>query len=174
MREFLEVRVDAEHFEELFSVEEGRLGEAVFVVRLETSDRRFPDLAKLQAKHRAKGASFFYGWEYIRKYTQSELENAQLFQFSIAKHMEPTGEECGTVYDDSGACPHCGVGRRQQSVLRLDLTRLPKASAFAQTIARDERVAMATIVRGLAEAERCCSAPRRPRRHSRRWSSGAG
>jgi hypothetical protein len=59
MREFLEVCIDAGRFDELFSVDEGRLGEAVFVVRLETSDRRFPLLAKLQAQSRANGASFF-------------------------------------------------------------------------------------------------------------------
>ena len=59
MREFLEVRVDIEHFEELFTADEGKLGEHVFVGRLGTSDPRILKLANLQAERRARGQSFF-------------------------------------------------------------------------------------------------------------------
>lgn len=49
--------------------------------------------------------------------------------------FEPAGEERGTKYDESSACPNCGAGAKQVGSLVLDLKRIPKGKDIAKTIA---------------------------------------
>jgi len=48
--------------------------------------------------------------------------------------FEPTGEECGTVYDESVACEICGANRKQVGTLRLKKGSIPNKD-IARTIA---------------------------------------
>ncbi len=72
-------------------------------------------------------------WSIYRKYTRRELESARLLMPVHVKPFGPAGEECGTKYDDSEACPKCGAGWRQVSRLFLNGRRLPKRVDIART-----------------------------------------
>jgi hypothetical protein len=65
-------------------------------------------------------------WEIHRKYTQRELKEAKLLWLKVRPWFEPTGEDCGTVYDETKACPKCTFGARQVGPLHLDLECIPK------------------------------------------------
>lgn len=82
---------------------------------------------------------FFSYYEYKRIYTEAELNNAKWFLMTCTRHFEPTGEECGTIYDEGAACPICGAGAKQLSPLKLERSRIPKAD-IAQTIAGGEEI----------------------------------
>lgn len=137
MREIAEFRVDEAFAPMLFEPEEGkRLGDAVRKVELETDAPRFKQVGELQRDlRRSVGKPFFYGWGLKRKYTKRELESAALLQLRVTTVFEPAGEECGTQYDESNACPRCGAGAQQVGPLFLDVKRIPKAKDFARTIA---------------------------------------
>jgi len=83
---------------------------------------------------RRKGKSFFYGWRFIRRYTEIELGQAKLFHLLIQRTFEPSGEECGTTYDESIACNVCGSNARQKNWLTLKQSSVPKTD-IARTIA---------------------------------------
>jgi hypothetical protein len=154
MREYLELRVKEKRASEVFAANEGkRLGSLVRLVVIPMTDPRLPDVKRLDAEGSVKHDYFFYGWRIVRKYSCSELANAELFQITITTAFEPAGEECGTVYDDSGACKHvfcesdftiqgftsilkdsCGVGSKQVSELVLDANMVPRKD-IARTIA---------------------------------------
>jgi len=68
-----------------------------------------------------------------------------------APAFEPTGEECGTVYDEAVSCPTCGAGRKQVSPLKLNLRKIPKTKDLARTIA-DEWVVSQRLVNALVDA----------------------
>ncbi|HSP81826.1 MAG TPA: hypothetical protein VLQ93_25120 [Myxococcaceae bacterium] len=64
--------------------------------------------------------------EIHREYTPRELQQAKLLWLRIRPFFEPTGEDCGTVYDETNACPKCSFGARQVGPLHLELRRIPK------------------------------------------------
>jgi hypothetical protein len=66
---------------------------------------------------------------------EEELQAAEWLHLVIRAHFEPTGAVCGTEYDDSLACKHCGAGARQISDHILNTRRIPKGKDIAQTIA---------------------------------------
>lgn len=74
------------------------------------------------------------------------LTAAEFFQLQITAFFEPEGTACGTEYDESAACPHCGAGRRLVGELILDLGKVPKGKDFAQSIARDEWIVSERLV----------------------------
>ncbi len=157
MLETLELRVLEERAGDIFPVSEGKsLGDGVRKVVLPTSDPRFGKVSELQRFWRTQRSFFFAGWNYHRKYSRQELDSAECFQLNTSAIFEPAGEDCGTVYDDSCACPHvfvdqesviqgrrfrtlrtCGVGARQISNLFLDLRKVPRNKDIARTIARE-------------------------------------
>lgn len=141
MREIAEFRVDEQFAHMLFSSHEGRrLGESVRKITISTDDPRFQQIGEMQRHLRqTAGQPFFYGWDIARIYTAEELASARLFHVTTTATFEPTGEECGTAYDESVACPDCGAGARQNGPLMLDEKRLPKGKDFAETIG-SERV----------------------------------
>jgi hypothetical protein len=92
----------------LFSPDEGQhLGPYVRVRRivLPTNGPRLAEVPKLQRQLRRNG-SFFSDWTYYRKYSIHELASADCFTFELSAVFEPVGEDCGTVYDESAACPY--------------------------------------------------------------------
>jgi hypothetical protein len=137
MREIAEFRVVERNASLLFSDDEGKkLSDTVRKVEISTKDPRFVRIGEIQAQLRASNdESFFYGWDIRRKYSKAELKGASLLNWQVWSVFEPAGEECGTVYDESTACPSCGAGANQVGPLILDLKRIPKGRDFSQTIA---------------------------------------
>lgn len=135
MKEFVEFRINMEYAHLLFRDDEGtNLGDSVKVVRMDKNDPRFNIIGELQKKALEKFDLFFTSFDYKRSYTETEINNAEWFQMFRTRHFEPTGEECGTVYDESSACPICGSGAKQLSPLKLKRSSIPKAD-MAESIA---------------------------------------
>lgn len=63
--------------------------------------------------------SLYFDWEIVYQYTEKELQDASAFRVKILNIFEPSGEECGTKYNEKDACPICGAGRTQKGELRL-------------------------------------------------------
>jgi hypothetical protein len=92
-------------------------------------------------------SDFTIGW-YLRKYTKAELQNAEVLRLTITSHFEPSGEECGTIYET--LCNHCNWGR-QVSDLILDLRRVPQHKDISETIAWVEWVVSSKFAQTFAE-----------------------
>ena len=137
MESIFEFRVREKYAHYLFLPDEGeRLGELVRKVKLKVSDPRFQQVGKLNASLRKERNDFFFtGWAIRRCYTADEIRQAKLFLLCRIATFEPAGEECGTQYDESLACPNCGSGAKQISPLFLDWKRIPKSKDIARTIA---------------------------------------
>lgn len=150
MIESVEFRVADGFAGRLFAEDEGvRLG-SIRRVRIRTTDSRFAEVGQLQQmcldRH---GRPFFFGWRYLRRYSEPELEAAELFSVQWLATFEPAGEECGTVIDEAEACARCGAGAVQRGPLVLPVRRIPKTRDFAITIA-GERVVSERARRGLS------------------------
>lgn len=140
MKEYVEFRINMEYAHLLFKDDEGvNLGDTVKVIKLEKSDPRFPKIGELQKEARKRFDFFFSCCEYKRIYTKEEIDNAKWFLLTPTRHFEPAGEECGTIYDESSACPICGAGAKQLSPLKLKRSSIPRAD-MAMTIARGDEV----------------------------------
>jgi hypothetical protein len=140
MREVYEFRIPEQYADRLFDADEGtRLGGTVRKVLLARDDPRFLQVGELDSAIRATAEAppryFFSGWAVHYHYTKQELNCAEAFKLWPTRTFEPAGEECGTMYDESSACPHCGAGAPQISDLRLDLRKAPKKCDIARTIA---------------------------------------
>lgn len=117
------------------------------------------------------------GYQYLtvdllRKYSKSELQHAEVLLLKIRSHFEPSGEECGTIYET--LCDHCNFGR-QVSDLILDLRRVPQHKDISETIAWVEWVVSSKFVRTFSENEltgaefRPIFEFRNPTKRSRDW-----
>jgi hypothetical protein len=149
MREIIEFRVSEEDARRDLNPEDGEvIGQfgGVRKLLLDSNDIRVARVGKLHREHWARGALFVTSWEIRRKYTKKELEAAELFQLRIRSAFEPAGALCGTQYDDTVGCPHCGVGARQLNELRLDPGSLPRGKDLAKTIAYSEIIVSARVV----------------------------
>lgn len=137
MRETCELRVDEVFAGLLFAKHEGkRIGTSVRKVELETNDPKFEEAGRLQADlRRTKGKPFFYGWHIRRYYSEAEYRAAEFFHLTTHSAFEPSGEECGTRYDETTACPECGSGAQQASDLFLTWKRIPQRKDISTTIA---------------------------------------
>jgi hypothetical protein len=135
MKEIAEFRIVERNADLLFDEKFGRkLGGIARKVQVDTSSPLFNRVGELQNKLNARGDSFFLGWQIHRKYTNTELEAARLLHLTVTAAFEPTGEECGTVYDDHTACRYCGAGAKRVGPLILNLRRIPKGKDFCKTI----------------------------------------
>lgn len=141
MRETVEFRIREENAIRYLPPNTGvDIGYGVRKVVVDTSDALFSEIGRLHRQFRSRGEYFFSGREYHRSYTNHELEQASLFHLWAEKVFEPAGEECGTQYDESRACPKCGAGASQVSDLILDLRKAPKRVDTAVTIAGEQIV----------------------------------
>lgn len=103
-------------------------------IKIEKNGSEFHVVKKIvESLKENENESFFYGWGIKRSYSKKELTNAQLFQVIISNIFEPTGEECGSVYDESMACEICGANRRLVSPLILKKGTIPRKD-IAKTI----------------------------------------
>ena len=111
MRETIELRIWEEFVGQLFREHEGKRAGLVRVIRLDSSDARLAQVAKLESQTRRElGDSFVVACHSHRSYTREELSAAEAIQLLIFRELEPCGEECGTGYDQATACPYCGAG----------------------------------------------------------------
>lgn len=155
MREIAEFRVVEDFALQLFASHEGkRLGDSVRKIMIPVNDPRFARIGELQQKVEAThNRAFFHGWHIHRKYDAVELDRAKLFLMEVYGGLEPAGEECGTVYDETTACPECGAGAAQTSDLHLDFRKAPKSKDIVSTIANEvivsQRLAERMIEAGL-------------------------
>jgi len=147
MRETFEFRVPGDHAEQYLPPGCGKdLGEGTVIkVVLDSRDPLVAEIERLSRQFRAEGRYFFHGWDIRRYYSRYELETAELFAVEPKRAFEPTGEECGTVYDESKACPECGAGAVQTTPLFLNGSRIPRKVNFARTLA-SEIVVSARVV----------------------------
>jgi hypothetical protein len=136
VREVIEFRIPEDAARRVLEPNDGSiLGDSVRKIELSPTDARLNLIREAETEYRRRGEAFFTSWNVTRDYSKRELENAEILRLSISRVFEPAGEECGTRYDDSEACPHCGAGARQIGDLRLDLRRLPKGVDIARSIA---------------------------------------
>lgn len=136
MREIIEIRISEDKAKKYLRSDEGEiLGDTVRKIVLPFTDERVGYIGEIDKSMRAQGRAFFGSWNITRTYTQKELETAELFLMRIKKVFEPAGDECGTLYDETDACPRCGLNRRQTNKLVLDVKKLSKSIDIAKTIA---------------------------------------
>ncbi|MDV6168857.1 hypothetical protein R1T16_10505 [Flavobacterium sp. DG1-102-2] len=128
MKETLELRVDYDYAHLLFKPDEGKdLGTSVKIIELSPNDSRYNQIPIIAEQIKIKcDRSFFFGWNIKRKYDNKELDTAKLLHLKINNVFEPSGEECGTIYDESEACGVCGANRKQINTLILKKGSIPK------------------------------------------------
>lgn len=135
MKETLELRINYDYAHLLFRADEGKnMGTSVKVVELSKEDSRYRQVPIIAEEVRKKyNRKFFFGWQIGRKYSRRELDTVILLHLKIKTIFEPTGEECGTLYDETAACTVCGANGKQVSPLILEKGRIPKKD-IAKTI----------------------------------------
>lgn len=135
MKEVLELKINYDYAHLLFREDEGKnLGTSVKLVEISKEDPRYEQIPIIEEEIRRKyGRGFFFSWKIKRKYSKKELDSATLFQLKIKQVFEPTGEECGTLFDETEACEICGANRRQTSPLILKKGTIPNKD-IARTI----------------------------------------
>jgi hypothetical protein len=104
---------------------------------LNSDDPWVQRLAQLDADCRRQGMILIPSCWYERRYSPSELAAAGLLQLKATRWFEPCGEECGTIYDESTACPVCQAGATLRSPLRLRASAIPKGADVAMSIAEE-------------------------------------
>jgi len=134
MREKVELRIYKKYAHLLLYPNEGKDLGLYVGVEISTNDPRFEKARLLTEEIRKKYNDFFFLYSEIkRKYSKKELDTATLLHLKIKAVFEPTGEECGTLYDESAACKICGANRKQLSPLILKKGTIPKKD-IARTI----------------------------------------
>jgi len=132
--EEIEIRVPEDRVGEIFSSDEGESIAGTRVLRLQSTDARLVKVRELHRRKWKEGGYFYSSAVPHRAYTSAELDSSEVLLLRPQALFEPAGEECGTIYDDVGACAACGVAD-QLGPLRLPLSRIPTGVDFAVTIA---------------------------------------
>jgi hypothetical protein len=136
MKETIEFRIPEEQASSWLYPDEGvLLGGFVRKYELDASDPRIQIIRDADRALRARGRAFFTAWISRRRYSRLELDQAELFHLHVRSVFEPAGEEVGTQYDESTACPKCGSGAQQIGPLFLNWGRIPSGKDISQTIA---------------------------------------
>src|SRR5438132_848408 len=132
MRETVEFRIPEEFAQDYLPRTLGvTLGGFVRKVVLPISDPLVARIVEIHKEFKTRDELFFAGSYIHRQYTKREIELAKAFR-AIVKHVfEPTGEDCGTVYDESTGCKYCGANARRVGDLILDSRRLPSRGNLA-------------------------------------------
>lgn len=138
MKETLELRISYDYAHLLFKPNEGKnLYNFTLVVELSKDDPRYNQIPIIEKEVNKKyDQGFYFGWQFKRKYTKKELDSAVLFHMQVKTFFEPTGEDCGTEYDESVACKICGANGKQITPLFLKRGSIPKKDV-AETIGRE-------------------------------------
>ena len=138
MKELLHLRIFTEYYHLVFgqdeTIDHNEISQPVVI---DPSTPLFEKIGKVYKSLAERNEFLFISWRYLRKYSAKEIQSARFFQMFRTRHFEPTGEECGTGYDEDSACPVCHAGAKQTSPLRLKRSRIPKAD-MAESIAWGE------------------------------------
>lgn len=131
MKEEFEFRINYDFANLLFNKDEGvdlgQIRKSVKVIRITKDDPRFYKIPEISKDVKEKyNKPFFFGWRIFRKYLKKELEKASLLHLIVDCEFSPTGEECGTIYDEKSACEICGANRLQIGPLILKKDSIPK------------------------------------------------
>ncbi|WNG51632.1 hypothetical protein F0U60_51575 [Archangium minus] len=118
MRETIEVRLFADEARQFLPPDVGVERSLARRVLLKMDDPLIDQIRKFDLEKRKQGSIAVTYWEIHRKYTPEELKQAELLRLRVRPFFEPTGEDCGTVYDETKACPKCGFGARQVGPLQ--------------------------------------------------------
>lgn len=108
-------------------------------VSLPSTDSRVALIREMEERNRREGQGIVGSISVDRTYNENELSQAELFQLISVARFEPSGKECGTIYEDTLTCGICGAGRLQVGPLRARPSSLPKwpcafASSFSDEI----------------------------------------
>jgi len=126
MQEIFEFRIDSDFFHLLPKPNNGKANGIVYIVTMTRNDPNFQEIEKLKRFVKEKyDKSFVFGWQIKRKYSMKELDTASILHLNIKALFEPTGEECGTLFDEMAACEICGATRKQVSPLILKKGTIP-------------------------------------------------
>ncbi len=147
MREIVDFRIAEHKAQRFLKPEDGTvLGGDTRKLVLDARESLFARVGELDRQFKKEGSTFFLGWNLRRQYTRAELNDAELLHLCVRAAFEPEGERCGTEYDDTVGCPHCGAGARQLNELRLEASRIPRGKDVAKTIAYSEIIFSARLV----------------------------
>lgn len=127
MKEYAICRIAFEHAHLLFQENEGtNLADTVKLIKLETIDPRFKAIGEINKQLRTENNEIFFTQiELKREYTDVEICKARFFQILPFCFTMP-GEDCGTKYDESTACPLCRSGAKMITPLKVRANRIPK------------------------------------------------
>lgn len=119
--------------------------------RVRSDSPEFDELREFiitKRRQQVLGFSAFNLGRYLRKYTKKQLLDSEILLLNPVSHFEPSGEECGTVYET--LCEHCNWGR-QISDLVLDLRSIPQHKDISETISWVEWVVSSKFAQTFAE-----------------------
>ena len=134
MVETYEFRIFEDYYHLLPKPNNAKFNGACYVLKIPKENFLYEEIDKIDKKVRKKHGESFFGFWYIkRQYSKNELIEAELLNLKIKTTFEPTGEDCGTVYDETVVCEICGSNRKQVSPLVLKKGSIPKKD-IARTI----------------------------------------
>ncbi|HEX5754032.1 MAG TPA: hypothetical protein VFZ09_48060 [Archangium sp.] len=126
MRETIELNISSDKAEDILPPEVGEDRGLTRHLVLPSNDPLLEKIREHEQAWQRRGSTMLTYLEIHREYTPRELKQAERLWMRVRPFFEPTGEDCGTVYDETTACPKCGFGARQIGPLRLELKRIPK------------------------------------------------
>lgn len=174
MDEFLEFRLPEDRAREAFGADAGDpVTSWIRRFELPINDPSIDRIAAIDRAWRERGKSFLLSWSIRRVYSGDELNRVELLLLEITSSFEPAGEECGTEYDYSAVCSHCGAGRSRSSPLRLNLRRIPRSKDITQSIAGDEWIVSSRLAEAIRQ-NRFSGVQLEPVQHAREASVGDG
>lgn len=153
MKETAEFLINFDYAYRLFKPEEWKKnnGSTVFV-EIPITDPRFEKVFLVDKEMREQSLSYFVSyWHIRREYSPQEIAKAKLFQLGFRSY-NICGEDCGTVYDESTACPICGANAKQITPLHIYRNKIPKmdiAVTLASEVIVSDRFVRAAKERGL-------------------------
>lgn len=134
MKEITELRINNKFINLLPTNINGKDLGPVTIIKIEKDSSEYQSISEINKKVKDNASeSFFYGWGIKRYYSKEELANATLLHIFFDIIFEPTGEQCGTFYDETTECEICGSHRKQIGKLKLKKGKIPKKD-IAQTI----------------------------------------
>lgn len=172
MREKIEFRVSEREARQHLPDSAGTvLGGSVRKIILPLHAPLVLEIGRIDSERKALGRAFFTYWNISRKYEKAEMEAAELLFISFRGAFEPSGEECGTKYDQSLACAKCGAGAVQVGKLILNLGKAPRTKDLADTIAHEP--VLSERFRKATQGARFKGLELRPVQDSRRRATGS-
>jgi hypothetical protein len=135
MKEVIEFRISNKYAHLLLNANQVKNNSSNTVIEVAKDDPMFEKIRILNRQVKEKyNDSFFLYSNIKRQYSEEELESSALLHIKIKTAFEPTGEEYGTIYEETEACEICGANRKQVGPLKLKRDSIPKKD-ISRTIA---------------------------------------